>query len=166
MALNDKQKRFCEEYVVDLNAKQAAIRSGYSTNTAENQASRLLTNVKVQEFVKELQQALSEKTGITAERILQELADIGFHNIKDFINGGNSVLELKRLDKRKTSAISSVKTTVRGSQEGTETVTEIRMHNKITALELMGKHIGLFEKDNSQKKSDPVILNFSQSNAG
>lgn len=161
MALTDKQIRFCEEYRLDFNGKQAAIRAGYSEKTAENQASRLLSNVKVQQYVQELQKELSEKTGITAERILQELSDIGFNNMKDFVNGNNSILELKYLDKRKTSAVSKVKTTVttrtvfeNGKPSAvTETTTELAMHNKITALELMGKHIGLFEKDNKQKQA-------------
>lgn len=51
MALTDKQKRFCEEYLIDLNATQAAIRAGYSPKTAEQTASRLLRNVKVQEYI-------------------------------------------------------------------------------------------------------------------
>jgi phage terminase small subunit len=155
--LTDKQKRFCEEYVVDLNATQAAIRAGYSEKTANEQGSQNLAKLSVQEYIKELQQQLSEKTGITAERVLQELADIGFHNIKDFINGGNSVLELKTIDKRKTAAVASIKTTIRGSVEGPETTTEIKLHNKIAALELIGKHIGLFEKDNTQKKGDVAV---------
>lgn len=51
MALTDKQKRFCDEYLIDLNATQAAIRAGYSPKTAEQTASRLLRNVKVQEYI-------------------------------------------------------------------------------------------------------------------
>lgn len=159
--MNDKQKRFCEEYLVDLNGKQAAIRAGYTEKRAEITASELLNNAEVKQFIQEKQKELSEKTGITAERILQELADIGFNNMKDFVNGNNSVLELKYLDKRKTAAVSKVKTTVTSRtvfENGkpsavTETTTELAMHNKIAALELMGKHIGLFEKDNKQKQA-------------
>lgn len=165
MALTEKQIRFCEEYLIDLNATQAAIRAGYSQKTAHSIGAENLIKPEIAAFIQEKQLELSEKTGITAERILQELADIGFHNIKDFVNGGNSVLELKTLDKRKTAAVASIKTTVRGTQEGPETTTEIKLHSKIAALELMGKHIGLFEKDNSQKKQDPVILNFTKPDA-
>lgn len=52
--LNDKQKRFAREYVIDLNATRAAIRAGYSEKTAKSQGQRLLTNVDVSEFIKEL----------------------------------------------------------------------------------------------------------------
>lgn len=55
MALNDKQKQFCNEYMIDLNATQAAIRAGYSQKTAQEQSARLLSNVMVQEYIQELQ---------------------------------------------------------------------------------------------------------------
>lgn len=68
--LTDKQERFCQEYLVDLNATQAAIRAGYSAKTAQEQSSRLLSNVMVQRRVDELKLARSQSTGITAERVL------------------------------------------------------------------------------------------------
>ncbi len=60
MRLSPNQQRFCEEYVVDLNGTQAAIRAGYSANSAEMQASRLLTNDKVKSEVKRLQEKLQQ----------------------------------------------------------------------------------------------------------
>lgn len=78
MALTPKQKRFCEEYLIDLNATQAAIRAGYSPKTAEQTASRLLRNVKVQEYIAKRQKELSRSTEITQERVIKELALIAF----------------------------------------------------------------------------------------
>lgn len=161
MGLTDKQIRFCEEYLIDLNATQAAIRAGYSQKTAHSIGAENLIKPEIQAEIQKKQKELSERTGITAERVLQELADIGFHNIKDFVNGNNSILELKYLDERKTAAVSKVKTTITSKtvMEGgqpkavTEATTEIALHNKISALELIGKHIGLFERDNKQKAS-------------
>ena len=71
--LTAQQQRFIDEYCVDRNGKQAAIRSGYSKNTAEQQASRLLSNVKVQEEIEAKLNRLSVKTEITAEWVLKEL---------------------------------------------------------------------------------------------
>lgn len=73
MALNDQQQRFVEEYLVDLNATQAAIRAGYSENTAKQQGSRLLTNADVQRAVNAAQEERSERTAITADYVLQTI---------------------------------------------------------------------------------------------
>ena len=77
-ALNDQQRRFVAEYIIDLNGKQAAIRAGYSDKTAEVQASRLLSHVNVREAIDKAQIRREKRTNITADRVLQELADIGF----------------------------------------------------------------------------------------
>lgn len=70
MALTDKQKRFCEEYVVDLNATQAAIRSGYSENTANRIASENLSKLDIQEYISELQETTSKRLNITKDEVL------------------------------------------------------------------------------------------------
>ena len=72
MALNPKQQRFCEEYMIDLNATQAAIRAGYAVKTATEQASRLLTNVNVSREIEKLQALQSRRTGITADRVIRK----------------------------------------------------------------------------------------------
>lgn len=73
MALTDKQARFVEEYLIDLNATQAAIRAGYSEKTANEQGSRLLANVSIQVAIQEKQKAHSEATGLTVAGILNDL---------------------------------------------------------------------------------------------
>jgi phage terminase small subunit len=70
MPLNAKQERFCHEYIIDLNATQAAIRAGYSEKTAQEQSSRLLSNVIIQKKINEAKENRSKSTGITAERVL------------------------------------------------------------------------------------------------
>jgi phage terminase small subunit len=83
--LNDKQARFVEEYLLDLNAKQAAIRAGYSRRTAEAQGSRLLSHVKVAAAIAAAQSARSERTDITADMVLQHWWAIGTANANDLI---------------------------------------------------------------------------------
>lgn len=68
--INDKQKLFADEYLIDRNATKAAIRCGYSEKTATSQASRLFTNVDIQQYIKEKSQSIAEKLGITAEYVL------------------------------------------------------------------------------------------------
>lgn len=86
MALTARQKFFVKEYLVDLNATQAAIRAGYSAKTAEQQASRLLSNVKVQEAIQEAQDKRAAKVDITAEMVLQRWWDIATANPNELIH--------------------------------------------------------------------------------
>lgn len=97
-----RQKLFCEEYLVDLNATQAAIRAGYKKKTARSQGQRLLTNVDIQKYISELQKQQSERTGITADTVLKELEKIALSDV------------------------------------------EVSGKEKIKALELLGKHLGMF----------------------
>jgi phage terminase small subunit len=68
--------------------------------------------------------------------------------VQDFVNGGNSILELKHLDANKTAAVSAVKTTLKADGD---LVSEVKFHDKVAALEKLGKHLGIFERDNKQK---------------
>lgn len=87
MALKSaKQKLFVKEYLVDLNATQAAIRAGYSVKTANEQGARLLANVSVQEAIQEAMNKRSERTEITAEMVMQRWWDIATANPNDLIH--------------------------------------------------------------------------------
>lgn len=74
--LSDKQKRFCEEYLIDLNATQAAIRTGYSEKTAKEQASRLLTNVNVTAYIQSKQAEIRDRNAITVDFVVNGIKDI------------------------------------------------------------------------------------------
>ena len=80
--LGPRQARFVEEYLVDLNAKQAAIRAGYSPRTAEVQGSRLLSHVKVQRAVTARTAERSKRTEVAADRALLDIARIGFSDLR------------------------------------------------------------------------------------
>ena len=82
--MTDKQKKFVDEYLIDLNATQAAIRAGYSPKTANEQGARLLTNVSVQHYLEQKQAVIDRRTGISQERVVRELAKIAFVNINFF----------------------------------------------------------------------------------
>lgn len=161
--LTEKQKRFCDEYLIDLNATQAAIRAGYSEKTAAEQGARLLTNVKVQEYIQERKQDRVERTEITQDRVLKELAIIAFSNAADYasviekramvdVDGvtvplndadGNPVMyrtvepvltgELTDEQKRALSVIKK-------GRDGFE----VKPYDKVRALELLGKHLGMW----------------------
>jgi len=147
--VNPKQLKFCYEYLIDLNQSQAYTRAGYTTKNANVMASQLMANPNIQAKIQELRIELQRKTKITPESVIQELAKIGFSNIKDFVNGNNSILEIKHIDNNIAASLSSIKTTVNANGV---VVTQVRLHDKVKALEGLGKHLGIFEKDNRQRQ--------------
>lgn len=149
--LTDKQEKFCQEFLVDMNATQAAKRAGYSDATAYSIGNENLNKPEIQNRLNDIRKDLQEKTKITQEMVLNELAKIGFSNIKDYMDGHLTMKNLNEVDDDKASAIGSIKKTV-SNYEGGETVyTEFKLHDKIKSLELIAKHLGFFEKDNNSK---------------
>lgn len=151
MPLNDKQKRFCQEYAVDSNATQAAIRAGYSAKTAEVQGSRLLSYANVAEEIKRLQQKTTDDLGLTREMIIAELMKIGFSNITDYINKDFSIKDLIKLAKEKTAAIESITFDEETIGKKKKTKVKFKLYNKQEALDRLGKVKGIYEEDNKQK---------------
>jgi phage terminase small subunit len=140
--LTPKQQKFADEYLIDLNATQAAIRAGYSPATAEQQGSRLLSNVKVRAYIDERMAEHSRRTGVTQERIIRELARIAFLDPTQLVDMDTAeLLSDAAVDDR--AAIASVKVkTMSGETEMIER--EIRFADKIKALELLGKRFGMW----------------------
>lgn len=140
VALTEKQKRFIEEYLIDLNATQAAIRAGYSVKTADQQASRMLTNVKVQQAIAEKMAERSRRTGINQDRVLTELAKIAFVNADDVINAEDATTK-EEASRDDLAAIQSIKVKKFG-EDGVER--EIKLADKLKALEMLGRHLGMW----------------------
>ena len=98
--LTARRARFVSEYLVDLNATQAAIRAGYSRRTARQQGSRLLTNVDVKRAIAQAQQELRERHDIEADRVLSEYASVAFSDINDY----RAVFETGEVDRESLPA--------------------------------------------------------------
>ncbi|KJE27183.1 terminase small subunit [Geobacillus kaustophilus] len=141
--LNEKQKRFADEYLIDLNATQAAIRAGYSPRSAAEQASRLLKNAKVRAYIDERMAELSKRTGVNQERIIRELARIAFLDPTQLVNMDSAEL-LYDTSADDRAAIASVKVKAIPTENGTGIEREIRFADKIRALELLGKRFGIW----------------------
>lgn len=162
MALNEKQKRFVKEYLIDLNATAAAKRAEYSERTAKSIGQRLLTNVDVQAAIKKAIDDRAKRTEITQDMVLKELAAIAFANGTDFARVvvrevpeevwdpiAGSYRKIPKLVQmvqlantedvadEKKAAISNIK-------EGKFGI-EVGSYDKIRALELLGKHLGMFD---------------------
>ncbi len=153
--LSDKREVFCQEYLVDLNATQAAIRAGYSPKTAQEQSSRLLLNVIIQDRITELMAKRSERTEITADSVIQELALLGFSNMGDYATYGNNGVTLtpsNELTRGQLACLSEVSERV---SIGSRT-TKFKLHDKKGSLELLGRHLELFTDKVKHDVSDTL----------
>jgi phage terminase small subunit len=141
--LTDQQERFCQEYMKDLNGTQAAIRAGYAKNSAQEQSSRLLSKDMVQHRLESLMNKRAKKTGITAERVLKELASIAFANMGDVATWNESGVTFKESSELSSKQMASVAEVVEHTNSHGGSL-KIRQHDKVKALELLGKHLKLY----------------------
>lgn len=138
--LTEKQKRFVQEYLVDLNATQAAIRAGYSEKSAARIAVELLNKSQVSAELQRAMKDREKRVEITQDMVLQELANIAFSNGSDFaevIGGSVVVKNTKEIATERRQAIASIKETKDGI--------EVKTYDKVRALELVGRHLGMFD---------------------
>lgn len=155
-ALTPKQQRFVAEYLIDLNATQAAIRSGYSAKTAEFQASRLLRNVKVAEAVATATAKRLEKLDLTADRVLAEMVRLGFSDVRKLFREDGAFKSPKDWDDETAAAVAGVDVVEMaggakiGGKEGVQHVPmytkKVKLWDKKGALELLAKHLGLLKE--------------------
>lgn len=147
LALNAQQQRFVREYLIDLSIKRAALRAGYNPTNAIKVGSALMAMPQIKEAVAEAQQYRAKEFGISQDRVLAELAKIGFANLKDILSEdeeGNTGVNLKDLSRDDTAPIQELQvSTIKGKNH--TKVTRIKLSDKITALINIGKHIGMFK---------------------
>ena len=123
--LNEKQKQFCEEYIIDLNGTQAAIRAGYSKKTANEQAAQLLAKLSIQEYICELKNKRSERVKYSQDELMRDILEV-----KNRCMQANPVLD----------------------KEGNETgIWKFDSNGANKALDMLAKHVGFYEPDNKQK---------------
>ena len=144
MALSPKQQRFADEYLIDLNATQAYIRAGYSTDGANTAGSKLLANHRIRAYVDEKLAERSKRTGISQNLVLRELARIAFVNTPDVINTMSATVK-DDASEDDTACIVSVKVKTVKGKTTTSVEREIKLADKVKALELLGKHLGMFK---------------------
>lgn len=161
--INDKQEAFCREYIVDFNGTKSAIRAGYSKKTAGAMAGRLLSLVKIQDRIRDLTKQREQRTNVTADRVVQQLARIAFMDVKDIVDWGTE--EVKYLLRTETDEF-GVKTEhfrtehrefIRPKDpdevDGTLIQTikmgkygfEIGIPDRMRAFEMLAKHLGVFD---------------------
>ncbi len=146
--MTKKQKRFVEEYLIDLNATQAAIRAGYSTDTAGSIGAENLKKPEIKNRIDKAMAERSKRTGINQDRVLQELARIGFAKITDVVDPDTAKIKTDASEDD-LACIQSIK--IKPNEFGTER--EVKLYDKKSALVDLGKHLGMF-KDRLELDAD------------
>lgn len=154
--MTDKQKRFVEEYLIDLNATQAAIRAGYSPKTANEQGNRLLTNVSVQTELNKQMAKRSKRTGVTQDRVVRELAKIAFLDMTQVVDSYGRIRDDAAPEDR--ACIESIKYKSSSSDQGESVEREVKVASKLKALELLGKHLGMYSDKLNIEGVVPIVI--------
>jgi phage terminase small subunit len=156
MCLNEKQIRFCQEYIIDLNASAAAIRSGYSEKTAGIIGFENLRKPKIAEKIAELIKNRSMEVKIEAEDVLKRLKTVLEADVIDICTMNKD--QLKDLPPEVRQMVVGYKETP--TEHGS--IVELKFFDKHKALEMINRHIGFYETDNKQKNERPIILKGGQ----
>jgi len=145
--LNAKHKMFCKEYLIDFNATQAATRAGYSKKTAGSIGFELLKKPEIAEYLEAQTKKRCDRLDITADKVLQELAKIGFSDIREMFDEDGKPLGVEDLKDKAAAAVQSVNVTSRKLGKGkVEYTHNIKLADKKASLELLGKHLKLFSE--------------------
>jgi phage terminase small subunit len=159
--LNEKQKRFYEEYLVDFNATKAAQRAGYSKKTAYSQAHDLLKKPEGQKYLQVKGKRLAQKLEISQERTMQEIARIAFSDLRKAFNEDGSLKQLSELDDDTAAVLASIEVDeifgiVKTQKVAIGQTKKIKVWDKTKALEMLAKHYKIFE---DAPPPAPVVLN-------
>lgn len=177
--MTDAQKRFCDEYLIDLNATRA-YKVAYSRckkdETANVNGSKLLRNTKVQEYISERMKEREQRTEITQDMVIKELAKIAFLDIRKLYTENGQLKNIADIDSDTVGAISQLETLeeYEGYGDDREKIGDtqkVKLLDKTKALELLGRHLGIFNdkidvnvKEKEEKKNAiSDILNQMQS---
>lgn len=144
--LTPKQQRFVAEYLVDLNATKAAARAGYTAATARQQGSRLLTNVDIANAVADGAAQRLAKSGLTADRTLEEMRRLAFSDIRKFFTDWGGLKPIHELSDEEASVVASfevIKKNLFAGDKKVDTIHKLKAWDKLKALEMLAKHFGL-----------------------
>ena len=159
--LNNKQLRFIDEYLIDFNATQAAIRAGYAKRSASEQGYDLLRKPQIQESIQAKQKELANKAGITRERIIAEIARIAFSDIRKLFTEGGTLKAIHALDDETAGALAGVDVIMSGGGIP-ETTKKIKLWDKNNALEKLLKHLGMDDGKPATEDKDKPSAGFDE----
>ncbi len=161
MSLSAKEEAFCRAYVNKLDKAKAALAAGYSKKTARQIGYENFTKPYIQNRIKEIQQEIKEQLGIDEYSVLKELAALGYWNIKDFVDSNNKIKDISKLTREKLKPVTGIKvttsTTTFDGGEREESTVDLKFADKKGSLIDLGRHLGIFEKDNLQQNIKIIV---------
>lgn len=164
MALTAKQQAFCEEYLIDLNATQAAIRAGYSKKTASVIGAENLSKPYIVDLIAELKAERSARTQVDADYVLRRLHEIESFNSDDMYREDGNLKDVSEWPEnagRIISGIEITRTVLRGGgddDDGEILTKKIKVESRTKALELMGKHVNVNAFDTTVKTEGTITI--------
>lgn len=146
--LSDREKRFCEEYIIDLNGTQALLRvsNRMTRQSASTESSRLLKLDRIQKRLSELRAEQSKRTAVTADRVIAELARVAFFDLGSAYNDEGALLDVPEMPEDVRRALQGIKIFEEFGENKKKIgeTRELKPADKVRALELLGKHFKLF----------------------
>lgn len=162
--MTNKQKRFCEEYVIDSNGTQAAIRAGYSPDTAYSIGSENLKKPEIISEVEKLQAEISERNKITVDELVQTLAKLVRFDIADLYDESGNLKNIHEIDRDARLSLEGVETDTRisfgkeGEDIGRTDTKKVKLSNRKQAIDMLLKHLGGYREDNAQRQPTVTLL--------
>lgn len=149
--LSDQQVCFCDEYLVSFNAYRSAVSAGYSENTARK--GELLHIPKIQEYLRLKMQQRGERMEITHDMILREYAKVAFSSMGNYYDERGDLKPMCELTETEKAAISQFQIVDIAEADGYKvgSITKIKLHNKMAALDKIARHLGFFERGKKQE---------------
>jgi len=166
--LTPKQIAFCNEYLIDLNATQAAIRAGYSKKTAFIIGHENLKKPNIEKYLTEIRTKLQERTNITLDKVVNELSKIALFDIRGIYDNEGGIIHPHNLSDDVAAVVSGFKSRreiTRGNSDEDNSIAfidEYKTYDKTKALDMLMKHLGGYEKDKDIPRDDSIINNISK----
>lgn len=157
--LTARQERFCLEYVVDLNASQAAIRAGYKAGTAGQTAAENLKKPQIKKKIAQLQSEIAKRVEITADMVVRELAAIGFADVRECFDATGRLLNSSKLPDSIAKSVASIDVVETGKDVK---VKKLKLWNKVQALENLAKHLGMYQQESGATAININVIDAKQ----
>ena len=154
--LTKKQQLFVDEYLIDLNATQAAIRAGYSVESARDIGCENLTKPNIQQAIALEMAERSKRTGVNQDRVVLELAKIAFVKMTDVVDSNGKIRE--DATDADLACIEGIKYKHSETDSGYTVEREVKLSSKMKALELLGKHLGMWNDKVDVNVAIPVVI--------
>ena len=162
MELTPKQRVFVGEYLVDMNATQAAVRAGYSPAAAGSIGSRLMRNERIRREVERKMAERAERTRITQDRVLEEYARIAFMDPRKLFDPAGQPLDVHRLNAEEAAVLAGLEVVElyegRGAnREQVGYTRKYKLADKLKALDALGKHLGIFKAEKEEDDRELMV---------